>query len=185
MNPGGIRADIPAGTTTFGILFTVQPFGNSLVTMDLTGQQVIDVLEQQWSGGNATAPKVMKTSGIQYTWDASKPAGGRVVVGSVKVSGAAINLAGTYRVTCNSFMATGGDNFLTFNLGTNRVGGAVDLDALIAYVKSLAQPYSARSKDASAGSTEGGWTVRLVTRGEADRGDVIRRDRAGHGPRPA
>lgn len=143
MNPGGIRNDIPAGTTTWGTLFIVQPFGNSLVTMDLTGQQVIDVLEQQWSGGNLTAPKVMKTSGIRYTWDASKPPRSRVVVSTVTVGGAAINLTGTYRVTCNSFMATGGDNFTTFNLGTNRVGGAVDLDALISYVKSLAQPYGA------------------------------------------
>jgi len=143
MNPGGIRADIPAGTTTWGTLFTVQPFGNSLVTMSLTGQQVVDVLEQQWSGGNASAPKVMKTSGIQYNWDASKPAGSRVVVASVKVGGAPIDLGATYRITCNSFLATGGDNFTTFNLGTNRVGGAVDLDALLAYVKSLAQPYGA------------------------------------------
>lgn len=143
MNPGGIRADIPAGTTTWGTLFTVQPFGNSLVTMTLTGQQVLDVLEQQWTGGNASSPKAMKTSGIVYTWDASKPAGSRVVRASVTVGGAPLDPGGSYRVTCNSFMATGGDNFTTFNLGTNRVGGAVDLDALLAYVKGLAQPYAA------------------------------------------
>jgi 5'-nucleotidase len=33
----------------------------------------------------------------------------------------------------NSFLATGGDNFTVFNLGTNQLGGDVDLDAMEAF----------------------------------------------------
>jgi 5'-nucleotidase len=48
-----------------------------------------------------------------------------------------------YRVTVNSFMASGGDGFIVLREGTNRVVGPVDLDALVTYVGSLAQPFSA------------------------------------------
>ena len=47
-------------------------------------------------------------------------------------------------MTVNSFMASGGDNFLVLPLGTNRVVGPVDLDALVQYVGSLTQPFSAQ-----------------------------------------
>ena len=50
MNPGGIRADLDQGAITWGEAFNIQPFGNSLVTMNMTGQQIKDVLEQQWNG---------------------------------------------------------------------------------------------------------------------------------------
>ena len=55
MNPGGIRADLAAGPVTWGELFTVQPFGNSLVRMDLTGQDLHDLLEQQWAASRSPA----------------------------------------------------------------------------------------------------------------------------------
>jgi 5'-nucleotidase len=138
MNPGGIRADIFAGDVTWGELFTVQPFGNSLVKMDLTGQQVYTLLEQQWTG--QPFARLLKTSGLTYTWDAALPAGGRVV--AVYKNGALIDKAATYSVTVNSFMADGGDNFTVLPAGTNRVGGPVDLDALIAYIKSIPQPFA-------------------------------------------
>jgi len=140
MNPGGIRADLFSGEVTWGELFTIQPFGNSLVAMDLTGQQVIDVLNQQWLG--QSTPRIMKSSGIVYTWDSSIPVGQNRIV-SATVAGEPLDLLATYRVACNSFMASGGDNFTVFNQGTNRVGGDVDLDALIVYVQGLAQPFTA------------------------------------------
>jgi 5'-nucleotidase len=49
------------------------------------------------------------------------------------LNGVAIDKAASYRVTMNSFLATGGDNFTVFNLGTNQLGGAVDLDAMTDY----------------------------------------------------
>jgi 5'-nucleotidase len=139
MNPGGIRADIAAGDVTWGELFTVQPFGNSLVKMELTGQQIYDLLEQQWAGQSFA--RILKTSGLSYAWNAAAPVGSRIV--SVQRNGVALDKAATYSVTVNSFLADGGDNFLVLKAGTSRVGGPVDLDALITYVKAQAQPFSA------------------------------------------
>jgi 5'-nucleotidase len=141
MNPGGIRADLEAGEVTWGDLFTIQPFANDLVSMDLTGEQIDLLLEQQWQG-QAQGPRILKTSGLTYTWDFARPIGDRVVA-IRDAGGQLLDPAATYRVTVNSFMAAGGDNFLVLVQGTNRVVGAVDLDALVAYVEGLAQPFSA------------------------------------------
>jgi 5'-nucleotidase len=140
MNAGGIRAGIAAGPVTWGNLFTVQPFGNSLVTMKMTGAQIMAVLEQQWG---ANFQRIMKTSGITYTWNATAPIGSRVVAGSVKINGVDLVPGQVYTVTCNNFMATGGDGYTVFTQGTNQTGGAVDLDALIAYIHTLTQPFTA------------------------------------------
>jgi 5'-nucleotidase len=142
MNAGGIRAGLLAGSVTWGNLFTTQPFGNSLVTMKLTGAQIVAALEQQWLPGPPPTTRIMKTSGITYTWDATQPLGSRIVPGSVSINGVPMVPGQTYTVTVNNFMATGGDGFTTFISGLNQTGGAVDLDALIAYVKTLSQPFS-------------------------------------------
>jgi 5'-nucleotidase len=138
MNPGGIRADItfpssPAGegdgNVTYGEAFTVQPFGNSLVTMTLTGAQIETLLEQQF---NRNA--IMQVSaGFAYTWDATAPLGSRVDPASITLQGVPIDPAVNYRVTVNNFMADGGDGYLVLKEGTNRLGGDVDLDALEKY----------------------------------------------------
>lgn len=147
MNPGGIRADLmfvgthnppqPNGTVTYNDVFTVQPVGNSLVKMDLTGQQIIDLLNQQFPP-NQTSPHILQGSGLSYTWDANGPAGNKIV--NVMIGGVDIDKTATYSVTVNSFLATGGDNFTVLNAGTNRVGGAQDIDTLVNYIKSLPQP---------------------------------------------
>lgn len=140
MNPGGIRADLAAGEVTWGDLFTIQPFGNDLVSMDLTGAQIKTLLEQQWQG--QTFARILKTSGLTYTWDNARPVGDRVT--QILIADATpLDPAATYRVTVNSFIAAGGDNFLVLAEGTNRAIGPVDLDALVEYVESLPQPFSA------------------------------------------
>jgi 5'-nucleotidase len=137
MNPGGIRADIAAGPVTWGELFTVQPFGNSLVTLTLTGQDLYDVLNQQWAGA---FPRILKTSGFTYTWSASRPPADRVV--DIRLAGASIDRTARYTVTVNNFLAAGGDGFTALLKGTSPVGGDVDLDALISHVERLPQPFS-------------------------------------------
>jgi 5'-nucleotidase len=146
MNPGGIRADLlfvgthtppqPNGTVTYNDIFTVQPFGNSLVKMDLTGQQMIDLLNQQFPP-QQTANRLLQVSGITYVWSAA--AVGNKISG-VKINGADLALNKTYSVTVNSFLASGGDNFSVLNTGTNKVGGTQDVDALFDYIKGLPQP---------------------------------------------
>ncbi|WP_407294014.1 bifunctional metallophosphatase/5'-nucleotidase [Stutzerimonas zhaodongensis] len=139
MNPGGIRADLAGGEVSWGELFAIQPFANDLVSMDLTGAQIKTLLEQQWIGQSYA--RLLKPSGIQYSWSASRPIGNRVIE-MRDATGALINPAATYRVTVNSFLAGGGDNFTILNEGTNRVVGPVDLDALVDYIEALPQPFS-------------------------------------------
>ncbi len=91
MNPGGIRTDIDAGDVTFAEAFAVQPFGNSLVTMTLTGAQIDRALEQQWDG-QGTTPKVLQISnGLTYSWDNTKALGARVDDASIKINGVAVD----------------------------------------------------------------------------------------------
>lgn len=140
MNPGGIRADLSyapsgsegAGQVTYSEAFTVQPFGNTLVTMTLTGAQLDTLLEQQWCG--QPYPRVLQVSaGFTYTWDATRPACDRVDPSTIRINGAAVDPSGSYRITVNSFLADGGDNFKVLTQGTARLGGPLDLDALQAY----------------------------------------------------
>lgn len=141
MNPGGIRAELDAGEVTWGDLFAIQPFSNDLVSMDLSGAQIDLLLEQQWL--NQSSPRLLKTSGLTYVWDASRALGDRVV--EIRdAGGQLLDPAMAYRVTVNSFMASGGDNFLVLPEGTNRVVGPVDLDALVEYIGTLPQPFSAQ-----------------------------------------
>lgn len=144
MNPGGIRSDLlfsanpnlPAdsdGAVLWGELFTIQPFGNSLVTLSLTGQQVYDLLEQQFA-----VSRFLQISGLEYTWDNALPAAERVV--EVRQNGAAIDRTATYSVTVNNFIATGGDGFTVLLGGSDAVGGDIDLDALIAYLSAQTGP---------------------------------------------
>jgi len=147
MNPGGIRADLAAGPITWGELFTIQPFGNSLVRMTLMGAEVVELLEQQWA--NQAFPRILKTSGLSYTWDSSAAAGERV--GEVlDGNGLPLDATAAYSVTVNSFMAAGGDNFTVLPLGTDRVGGPVDLDALIDYLVGIGGPTSAAIEETPA-----------------------------------
>ena len=151
MNPGGIRKDLTysasaggeaPGEITYGELFDVQPFTNYVVTKTMTGQQIYDVLEQQWSGPNAgTNRKILQVSNgftYQYTAKNTGAVGAidsdqHVVPGSVMIGGVPVNTLATYRVTMNSFLADGQDNFPAFALGTEKLVGMIDLDALVNY----------------------------------------------------
>ena len=179
MNGGGVRspgflfasstAGEGNGNVTYGEAFTVQPFGNSLVTMSLSSQQLKEVLEQQFAGCNgqsATSTRILLPSaGFKYSWDGAKACGSRIsnvtlrsgaaVETLVDANGVVANPAKTYRVTVNNFMADGGDGYSTFNKGTNRVGGAQDIDALVSYLsqfKAPKPPFSLNTNSNDAGT---------------------------------
>lgn len=171
MNPGGVRnpgfafagASYPYNVT-YGNAFTVQPFGNSLVTMTLTAQQIKNLLEQQFVGClGQTAQRILQISnGLNYSWSASAPACLKVldvtltptnvtVVPPVATGvpelivqgGTVLNPGKAYRVTVNNFMATGGDGFTTLLGGASVLGGAQDIDALVAYMAGYKAPAAA------------------------------------------
>jgi 5'-nucleotidase len=141
MNPGGIRTDLVysqisggelAGQVTYEEMFNVQPFGNSLVTMTLTGTQIKTLLEQQFTGCGFTANRILQPSaGFTYSWSASAAPCSKV--SNIALNGVPVGPADTFRVTVNSFLADGGDSFPVLVLGGNRLGGAVDTDAFQAY----------------------------------------------------
>lgn len=143
MNPGGIRADLtyagsPAGegdgNVTYGESFTVQPFGNNLVTLTLTGAQIDTLLEQQFNNPAAGQNRILQvSSGLTYSWSQSAAAGSKVDPATIRLNGVPLDPSASYRVTVNSFLADGGDGFSVLPSGTNRLGGAVDTDALEAY----------------------------------------------------
>ena len=141
MNPGGIRDNVAAGPVTWGQLFNVQPFQNTLIRMTLTPEQIRRLLEQQWVG--QPFPRILQVSGITYTWNPLLPEGGRVLAETVSVGGAALETACPCTVTVNSFMAGGGDNFTVLTEPVERVVGPVDLDVLVDYIATLPQPFSA------------------------------------------
>ncbi|MFD2273136.1 bifunctional metallophosphatase/5'-nucleotidase [Undibacterium arcticum] len=142
-NPGGIRSDLATSLQiTFGQLYAVMPFGNNLVTTDLTGNQLLRLLEQQWESPQPAGGRVLPlSSGLTYIWDASKPegaapgTGNRVAPGSLKLNGVPIDPAKSYRVTVNNFMASGGDNFTVLVTGSNVQQGGIDLDVMKTYFK--------------------------------------------------
>ncbi|GAB3241920.1 bifunctional metallophosphatase/5'-nucleotidase [Kineosporia babensis] len=147
MNPGGVRADLSFagsdagegdGKVTYGESFTVQPFGNLLVSIDLTGQQIDTMLEQQWSAQADGSTKFLHlgvSEGFTYSYSKSAAIGSKVDASSIKLNGETIQADTTYRVTVNSFLADGGDGFTVLAEGTNRAGGGEDLEAFNAYLK--------------------------------------------------
>ncbi|MGI5503651.1 bifunctional metallophosphatase/5'-nucleotidase [Lentzea sp. CA-135723] len=139
MNPGGVRADLtyatsPAnegnGVVTYGEAFTVQPFGNILQTVTLTGANIKAVLEQQFTAARTFV--LQPSSGLKYSWSASAPFGSRI--SNVTLNGVALDPAASYRVTINSFLQGGGDGFSEFTKGTTITGGGIDLDAFSGYL---------------------------------------------------
>jgi 5'-nucleotidase len=119
---------------TYGEAFTVQPFGNSLVTKTMTGDQLHRVLEQQFTGcgGQISAKTLQISSTLRYE---SNPSGTTCAekIGRLWISGVLVNPTDSFRVTMNNFIATGGDGFTVSNEGTNALGGAQDIDAFVDY----------------------------------------------------
>lgn len=146
MNPGGIRASLKyqpgvgdprqPGEVTYGNAFTVQPFANVMQVKTLTGEQIYRLLEEQWSGPNVGVnQKILQVSnGFTYSYDLSAPTTNKVVPGSVKLNGSAVDPLASYRVAMNNFLGAGGDGFFVFAEGTNTLGGEVDLDAFVQYL---------------------------------------------------
>ncbi|HOB92817.1 MAG TPA: bifunctional metallophosphatase/5'-nucleotidase [Aquabacterium sp.] len=138
MNPGGVRANLacngtPPCTVTYGDVFTMQPFGNSLVVMTLTGAELKTLLEGQRPPGRAEPSFLQPSAGLTYRWVDSAPPGQRVQ--DLQLDGQPISPGQSLRITVNSFMADGGDGLRLLKTGRDRLGGAQDVDALIAHLQ--------------------------------------------------
>jgi 5'-nucleotidase len=139
-NPGGVRTDLRSrhadGSVSYGDLFAMQPFGNALVTLELTGAQIRTLLERQWNHGDSRRARFLQPSrGFSYAWSDARPHGQRVSAESMRLDGRRIEPERRYRVTVNDYLANGGDGFRILREGGARRGGPLDVDALAAYVR--------------------------------------------------
>ena len=152
MNETGVRAglpfssgvpDIPPGKITFGELENALPFGNDLITMTLTGEQIHTLLEEQFTGcalgadPGDDAPQNRRalevSAGFTYTWRSDAPPCHKVDAASIRLNGAPVRPAAHYRVTVNNLLAEGGDQFYILKQGINRITGPQDIDAMMQY----------------------------------------------------
>ncbi len=161
MNPGGLRADLASGEVTYAEAAAVQPFANTLVSMRLTGAQIKSVLEEQWQPTGATRPflKLGVSAGFTYTYDPTVTTQGARIT-QMWLDGVPIDPAATYTVGMNSFLASGGDNFVSFRLGTNKAdSGKVDLESMVDYFEEFGSATPDLKQRAVGVNRPGGTTV--------------------------
>jgi 5'-nucleotidase len=138
INSGGVRAGFttqPDGSVTYGQIFTLQPFGNTLEVLELTGAELKQTLEQQFSADPSAKFRqsfLIPSQGFTYAFDHTAPAGQRIV--AMTLDGQPIDPAKTYRITVNNFLANGGDGFSNLARAKFVADGGVDLDALETFI---------------------------------------------------
>jgi 5'-nucleotidase len=133
VNNGGLRADLlpKDGQVTHAEVFAVHPFGNVLVTLNLTGRQIHQLLESQWLNAGSL---LQVSRGFSYRWSASAMPGQRIVPADIRLNGAPLQEDAVYRVTVNDFLAGGGDGYAVLQAGTDRLTGDFDVDVLERYL---------------------------------------------------
>lgn len=161
MNPGGIRGDLLANgagkqdsVVTFAEAFEVQPFNNQLVTMTLRGDQIRAVLEAQFVRTEPRILQISSGSSYRYTYDRAAKKG-KLDAASIRIHGAPLDPAKSYRVTVNSFLAAGGDGFAVLKEGTARVTGVADVEALTTYLGKTSSALSPLDPERALGRVSG------------------------------
>lgn len=113
-NGGGLRASIDAGEVTMGEALAVLPFQNTLATFDLQGKFIKDALENGLSKIEEGAGRFPQVAGLKFTFDASKPAGERIVEVTLE-DGSAIDAEKVYKIATNNYVRNGGDGYKIFS----------------------------------------------------------------------
>jgi len=139
-NGGGIRASIDAGPVTMGEVLTVLPFQNTLSTFYVSGQTVVDALENGVSEMEEGAGRFPQVSGMTFTIDPKAPAGSRI--SDVMVGGVSIDLAKTYGVVSNNYVRNGGDGYKMFRDAENVYDFGPDLADVTAEYMVKTGPYT-------------------------------------------
>lgn len=133
MNAGGVREDLASGDVTFAEAFLVQPFGNSLGVVEITGEQLKQALEQQWKPEGERPMLVLGLSkNVQYAYDPDAEHGKHITY--VSVNGEPLDPNKKYRVAGSSFLLTGGDSFDAFAEGEFQDAGQMDIDVFNRYL---------------------------------------------------
>jgi len=128
-NNAGLRARIPKGPINYGQIYAVLPFENVLAAIDLTGADLLKILERTVSGRRGN----LVVAGMTYQYDWSKPAGSRIV--SVTIGGKPLDPQKVYRIQTIDYLASGGDGQETFKNGKNIVFGESTADVVAEYIR--------------------------------------------------
>jgi len=141
-NGGGIRASIPKGPITVGTVYTVLPFNNLLLLLELKGSDILAALENGFSQYEAKAGRFPQISGIRVKVNLKNPPGKRVVEVTL-TDGTPLDLNKVYKVATNDFMAAGGDGYTAFKnaLSVKIVTGNYMRDDLVSYIKANPKVY--------------------------------------------
>ena len=139
LNGGGIRSDriMPAGPLTRRDVAALLPFGNVVVTLELTGRELREALEQGMSRLEREGGGFLQVSGLALTFDPSRPAGQRVV--ALEIAGAALDPQRRYTAAVVDYVANGGDGvtaFRTARVTTDAASGPLLADVLLQAVAS-------------------------------------------------
>lgn len=134
-NNGGIRAALPKGPVSFGQLYAVLPFDNQLMALDLTGEQILRILEHSVS----SSPGKMQVAGMTFEFDMGRPKGDRIV--QAAVGGELLDAARVYRVVTIDYLASGGDGQETFLEGSNPAYGDTAVWAVAQYIRAHSPVY--------------------------------------------
>jgi 5'-nucleotidase len=139
INTGGVRTDLVPradGSITYGQIFALEPFGNTLVVKTLTGAQLKATLEHQFEERDGKAQmrpsSLVPSANFHFAFDLSRAQGDHIV--AMSLDGKPIDPNGRYRIVVNNFLASGGDGFSVLKEGTEAFDAGLDLDALEAYV---------------------------------------------------
>lgn len=144
-NSGGLRASIDAGEVTMGEVLTVLPFQNTLSTFEVTGQTVIDALENGVSQVEEVKGRFPQVAGLKFSWDASMaPNEGRISNVMVMENGAwgAIDPAKTYTLVSNNYVRGGGDGYKMFRSAANAYDYGPDVADVTAEYMAKNAPYA-------------------------------------------
>jgi len=143
-NGGGIRASIDAGEVTMGEVLTVLPFQNTLSTFFVSGQTVIDALENGVSQHEEVAGRFPQVAGLKYTFDLSQEPGSRIsdVMVADGMDWKPIDPAAEYGMVSNNFIRNGGDGYKMFVDASNVYDFGPDLADVTAEYLAERAPYS-------------------------------------------
>ncbi|MER3422081.1 MAG: hypothetical protein C4293_01445 [Nitrospiraceae bacterium] len=129
LNSGQIRGSLGVGTVTYGQLLQLLPFDSKMMTLKLTGRELLRVLEHSVSLSPLPIGRFLQVSGISVTYDLGKPSGNRVH--RVTVNGQPLVLDRIYSVATDEFIANGGDDYVMFAHATDRIDRQIPLRDLL------------------------------------------------------
>jgi 5'-nucleotidase len=134
LNIGYLRADIDAGNITTGDVYSVMPFHDQVYAVRMTGQQIKDLLNQQWTR-TVKPDHLLQISGFSYSYDASREPSDRVI--NITFNGKELDMTAQYTVATTDFLTFGGDGYTAMQNGTVITYGDLDANIFIDYLKSL------------------------------------------------